>query len=530
VYKGRVLIVDDLSDWRSTLSGLLLDEGYVVSSASSRLEAFALLEAKSFHVAILDVRLDEADVDNQEGLQLMHQIRDKDPTVAIIILTGYATVRMTQQALQPNNQEGAPAFRFLEKSDFKHLVEYVRFAFEQVVRIDEAVNIEGEDQFLATLPKKLRFISFPKPPRERLLEEGDELLRKLFFGCERIQIQPIQRGYSGTAVFQVIPWYRDRGQGEAVIAKIGERGLVENEITRYKKLVQGVVGGHRIPKALDMRQTRSLTGILYTFAGLGIVKDFATFYSSVDTSEVLLAVEDLFLKTCFNWQSSSAFVSPALDLCRAYMELLRLTPEKLRRGLDSMMGGRHPFRKGDDRQWITLGDDIFLENPVEFALLANLQANTYISTIHGDMNGYNVLVDHRNETWLIDFANTCKGPLLYDYASFEVFLKVSLIETQDWQLFYKWERILLDTPDLRAPAQSPDLAAVSDIQKAHQIVLAIRRLALRERMGETDKTYLISLLFNSLKLLTVMDLPPLQRDRALISAALVVKRLQANLR
>ena len=28
VRKGHVLIVDDLPDWRSTLSGLLLDAGY----------------------------------------------------------------------------------------------------------------------------------------------------------------------------------------------------------------------------------------------------------------------------------------------------------------------------------------------------------------------------------------------------------------------------------------------------------------------------------------------------------------------
>ncbi|MBI1881080.1 MAG: response regulator, partial [Chloroflexi bacterium] len=56
--KGRILVVDDLPDWRKTLSGILLDEGYEVQTASSREESLRLLTAGRFHLAILDVRLD----------------------------------------------------------------------------------------------------------------------------------------------------------------------------------------------------------------------------------------------------------------------------------------------------------------------------------------------------------------------------------------------------------------------------------------------------------------------------------------
>jgi CheY-like chemotaxis protein len=123
--------VDDLPDMRTTLSGLLSDEGYYVRSASSRAEALRALDAERFHVAILDVRLDESDEDNQDGLLLMHEIRKKYSTVAVIILTGYANVKMVQEALQPRREGPPPAFAFLQKSELDQLPEYVARALER---------------------------------------------------------------------------------------------------------------------------------------------------------------------------------------------------------------------------------------------------------------------------------------------------------------------------------------------------------------------------------------------------------------
>jgi len=134
MYKGRVLVVDDLPDVCATLSGLLSDEGYDVRSVSSRVEALQMLDAERFHIAVLDVRLDEADEDNQDGLLLMHEIREKDPNVAIIILTGYANIKMVREALQPDREGVSPAFGFLEKSEVDQLPGYVNRAFERAVR------------------------------------------------------------------------------------------------------------------------------------------------------------------------------------------------------------------------------------------------------------------------------------------------------------------------------------------------------------------------------------------------------------
>ena len=142
--QGRILVVDDLPDVRKTLSGLLSDEGYEVRSASSRTEALQLLDAEHFHVAVLDVRLDESDEGNQEGLLLMHEVRRKDPKIAIIILTGYANVEMVREALQPDSEGHSPAFGFLQKTEMDQLPGNVRRALERKPTIGDLIA-QGEN-------------------------------------------------------------------------------------------------------------------------------------------------------------------------------------------------------------------------------------------------------------------------------------------------------------------------------------------------------------------------------------------------
>ena len=125
-----ILVVDDLPDVRETTQGILEDEGYVVRSAANKEEALRAITTECIHVAILDVRLDEWDEKNRDGLDLMHEINRINPATAIIILTGYADVKMVQEALQPDNEGHRHAFGFLNKSEMDQLVDYVNRAIE----------------------------------------------------------------------------------------------------------------------------------------------------------------------------------------------------------------------------------------------------------------------------------------------------------------------------------------------------------------------------------------------------------------
>lgn len=125
-YSAKILVVDDLPDWRSTMSGLLRDEMYDVQTADSQSQAIALLEAASFDLAVLDMRLDESNEDNTEGLELAEIIQYRWPLVKIILLTGYSTPeRMTRAMAQ--NAKGKPLVdEFIEKDESEKIIETVK--------------------------------------------------------------------------------------------------------------------------------------------------------------------------------------------------------------------------------------------------------------------------------------------------------------------------------------------------------------------------------------------------------------------
>ncbi len=143
---GKVLVVDDLPDWRYTLSGLLTDAGFSVCSVSSATEAKQAIKEDFFHVALLDVRLDESDENNRDGLKLMHEIKSNNPSVEIIILTGFADVSMIKEALNPNQHGASVAFCFLEKNNMNDLLTQVKRACEKSKGFIEYLISKGENE------------------------------------------------------------------------------------------------------------------------------------------------------------------------------------------------------------------------------------------------------------------------------------------------------------------------------------------------------------------------------------------------
>ena len=122
-----ILVVDDIPDWRETIKDLLEDEGYIVVIAESIVEAEEKLKEMSFELAVLDMRLDESDESNIEGLdKLARTIRDNYSHMKTIIFTGYATSKTLQQAMQPDDQGQQLAAFYMEKTETDKLADTVK--------------------------------------------------------------------------------------------------------------------------------------------------------------------------------------------------------------------------------------------------------------------------------------------------------------------------------------------------------------------------------------------------------------------
>jgi DNA-binding NtrC family response regulator len=84
--RGRILLVDDSDPVRETLADLLEVEGFQAAQASSAAEAMTLLRQDPH----FDVLVTDLSMPGDDGIALIHQARQVQPTLPAILLTGYA--------------------------------------------------------------------------------------------------------------------------------------------------------------------------------------------------------------------------------------------------------------------------------------------------------------------------------------------------------------------------------------------------------------------------------------------------------
>jgi DNA-binding NtrC family response regulator len=99
-----ILIVDDAPDWRNMLAGLIGDvfSEIEIITASSMDEAKSCLDQHNFKLAIIDLRLDDSDEENVDGLELAEFIHTHYEQTQVLILTGYPSIETVKRAMQPD--------------------------------------------------------------------------------------------------------------------------------------------------------------------------------------------------------------------------------------------------------------------------------------------------------------------------------------------------------------------------------------------------------------------------------------------
>jgi DNA-binding response OmpR family regulator len=91
----RVLVVDDETNLRQTLARILHQIGCEVTTATSGVEALQRLESAAYDLVYLDIRLPEMD-----GLQVLREVHDRYPQLAVVLLTAHASIQSAVEAVR----------------------------------------------------------------------------------------------------------------------------------------------------------------------------------------------------------------------------------------------------------------------------------------------------------------------------------------------------------------------------------------------------------------------------------------------
>jgi putative nucleotidyltransferase with HDIG domain len=92
---ARVLIVDDEGGIRVSLGAFLRNDGHEVRLAEDVMTAMGILETFDADVVVSDIIMP-----GESGVQLLARIRERDPSISVVLLTGDPSVQSASEAVR----------------------------------------------------------------------------------------------------------------------------------------------------------------------------------------------------------------------------------------------------------------------------------------------------------------------------------------------------------------------------------------------------------------------------------------------
>ena len=92
---AKILIVDDELIMRESLAGWLQRDGHDVQTAPSGEEALDILKESRFNIMLVDIKMEGI-----SGLDVLQQVKESDPDVAVVMITAYGSIPTAIEAMK----------------------------------------------------------------------------------------------------------------------------------------------------------------------------------------------------------------------------------------------------------------------------------------------------------------------------------------------------------------------------------------------------------------------------------------------
>ncbi|MFQ6083065.1 MAG: sigma-54-dependent transcriptional regulator [Candidatus Aminicenantia bacterium] len=102
--KDKILIIDDEIGVRTSLSGILEDEGYYVKAVENGEEGLDLLRRENYDLVLLDIWLP-----GQDGIEILKKIKENGENIVVVMISGHGTIETAVRSTKLG------AYDFLEK-------------------------------------------------------------------------------------------------------------------------------------------------------------------------------------------------------------------------------------------------------------------------------------------------------------------------------------------------------------------------------------------------------------------------------
>jgi anti-anti-sigma factor len=356
----------------------------------------------------------------------------------------------------------------------------------------------------------------------------ERITQKLHPDCREVRLSPITGGYSGSLVFRVNAWDRSGRKEMPFVLKLGKWSDIHDEIRGYEEHVKRYIQNNAT-QIIQHCKLGDFGGILYNFVGIrgtdSEISSLEDYYYSHTTDEVRAAFDHLFRVVLKAW-----YGQPKLKETSLYEEYGEFYNYEAIKAY-----AQNQFCVSPDEELIelpyNLGKSI---NPLYFVekIIPQRKSGTisvYEASVHGDLNMKNVLMDEKNNMWLIDFSETEHSHILRDIAKLEAVLKFETIEIDSKEKLrdvIELEKLFLSAKTLRDIPQLPSTLEDPHVLKAFQCVQKLREYAnVITLLDEDISQYLFGLLSYTLSVLSYGSVNDYGKRYAWISSALLCQKL-----
>ena len=168
--KDKILVIDDEAGIRSSLRGILEDEGFAVKTTETGETGLDILKNENFDLVLLDIWLPQ-----MSGMDVLAKLKTEEEDTQVVMISGHGSIATAVKATKLG------AFDFLEKPlSLEKVVLTVKNALRQKKLVEENIQLRervgAKFQFVGESPaiKKLKNeIDLAAPTNGRVLIYGE---------------------------------------------------------------------------------------------------------------------------------------------------------------------------------------------------------------------------------------------------------------------------------------------------------------------------------------------------------------------
>jgi anti-anti-sigma factor len=360
-----------------------------------------------------------------------------------------------------------------------------------------------------------------------LLDEWEKIARSLYRDCRRIVLTPLHGGFMSTT-FRVASYDGDGRRMLPTVLKIGSRALTAREEQANHKFVERFILNNSTT-ILGGAAAGDWAGLRYNFLGITGPESSLLWlrdhYQRRPANEVVPLIDALFTRILKPW-----YGQPRWEPVKLYEE------HDPRRLFPSVCEAAEKFLGVSASTPVipcpALGIDLpnpyhFLQH--EFPRRREQSRLWYTSICHGDLNMQNVLVDERENIYVIDFSETRPRNIVSDLARLEPIVKFEMVSIDDesgLRHMLDFEKGLVSAAALNEIPAYTYQGSDPAVHKAYEVIRLIRRHADTVTIFETDIVpYWLALLEWTLPVVMYVNASDWQKKYAVYSAALLCEAI-----